>query len=66
MARKDTLLLTIACLAWRPPKFAPAEQVKVQVKDGLPGVGANVGDEAITLVQIKLVGQLLGNDKYVC
>jgi hypothetical protein len=66
MARKDTLLLDVARLAWRPTEFATAEQMEVQMKDGLPGVRANVGYEAIALLQIKFMGQLLGDDKDVC
>jgi len=40
--------------------------MKVQVKDGLPGVRANIGHEAIALLQIEFMGQLLGNHKDVC
>jgi hypothetical protein len=66
MARKDTLLIDIERLAWRPFEFATAKQMKVQMKDGLPGMRANIGHEAIALLQIELVGQLLSDCKNMC
>src|SRR5258708_38318666 len=46
-------------LSWRPAYFAASKQMKVQVKDTLPGVRANVGQETIaTLIYAHFMRQL--------
>ena len=48
-------------LPWRPAELAAAEQVKMEMKDGLAGTGAIVEDGAITCEQVAFAGQLRGD-----
>jgi len=48
-------------LAWRPAELAAAEQVQMEMEDGLAGAGAVVEDRAIAVEQIALAGELRGN-----
>src|SRR6266702_3370904 len=54
--------ISYECLSWRPTKLASTEQVKVQMKDGLPGIWAVVRyDTVASLIQTQLMGQFRGN-----
>src|SRR5207247_11142499 len=49
-------------LSGRPGKFPASEQVEVQVKDTLPGVGADIGHKTIAaLIQPQFMSQFCGN-----
>jgi hypothetical protein len=49
-------------LSRRPGERASAEQVDVQVKDGLSGTGADVEDGAVALLDVALAGDVGGGE----
>src|SRR5450759_1301856 len=59
-------MYTLQMLSGRPAQFAPAEQVKVQMKDALACIGSDVGDETVAaLAQAHFLRQSSGDDKQV-
>jgi len=40
--------------------------MKVQMKDGLPGIGTNISEKAISIFKLQFVCQLLSNREDVC
>jgi hypothetical protein len=50
------------CLPWGPGQAASAEQVNVEVEDGLSRAGADVDDGAVSLFDVALAGDLGGGE----
>ena len=50
-----------AALARGPAHRAASEEVKMQMKNGLPGFGSGIHDGPVSGGQLELAGQLGGN-----
>src|ERR1700680_4698974 len=60
--KRQTLHESDSELARRPAKIAAAEEMEVEMEDGLPGTGAVVEDGAIARKKIALVGEVCGDE----